>query len=62
MGKANKWWACPAIGREISSAECGENRHSAHTCPAACQHNPFAVEHYTRLLEREAELDGKTVE
>ncbi|MEO6244091.1 MAG: hypothetical protein ABIQ12_01540 [Opitutaceae bacterium] len=61
MGKANKRRACPAVGREISSAECGENRHSAYACPAECPHNPFAREHYSRLLELEHELDGKTV-
>jgi hypothetical protein len=62
MGKANQRRMCPALGREITSAECGEGRHSRYSCPAQCPHNPFARETYTRLLELEDKLDARTLE
>ncbi len=61
MGKSNKRRACPAAGREISSAECGESRQSGYACPPECVHNPFAAVNYTRLLEIEDVLDRKLV-
>ena len=51
MGQSKKRRSCPVAGRDISSAECGENRHSRYACPAACPFNPFAVTQYTALLE-----------
>ena len=43
MGEAKKRRHCPAIGREISAADCGENRQSRHACPESCEHNPFNI-------------------
>ena len=30
-------------GRDISAADCGENRLSRHACPESCEHNPFNI-------------------
>ncbi|OIQ82276.1 hypothetical protein GALL_359350 [mine drainage metagenome] len=57
MSKANKRRLCPALGREISRGECGENRIGRYACPASCPHNPFALENYTALLTIEDVLD-----
>jgi len=57
MSKASKRRACPAVGRAISTAECGENRQSRYACPADCAHNPFAPANYSQLLELEGEVD-----
>ena len=61
MSKASKHRPCPALGREISRSECGENRHSRYACPATCPHNPFALENYTALLSIEDALDRRTL-
>jgi len=57
MSKAAKLRACPAVGRQISSAECGANRVSRYACPASCSHLPFAPANYSQLLELEEKLD-----
>ena len=62
MGKKNKSRACPALGREISSAECGAGRHAGIACPAGCAHDPFAVQNYEALLEAETRLDRRTTQ
>jgi len=62
MSKASKHRPCPALGREITPSECGENRHSRFACPATCPHNPFALENYTGLLSTEEVLDRRTLE
>lgn len=59
MGQSKKRRQCPALGREITPSECGENRHSRFACPASCTHNPFAVENYTALLSIEDVLDRR---
>ncbi len=61
MSKVSKRRLCPALGREIARSECGENRHSHFACPAACAHNPFALDNYTALLATEDELDRRTL-
>ena len=61
MGKASKHRLCPALGREISRRECGENRHSRWVCPVACPHSPFALENYAALLSTEDALDRRTL-
>jgi hypothetical protein len=61
MSKTSKHRLCPALGREISSGECGENRHSCYACPASCPHNPFALGNYTALLSSEDTLDQQTM-
>ncbi len=52
---------CPAIGREITSADCGDSRGSRHSCPDDCEHNPLSPANYGQLLEIEDELDRKTL-
>ena len=61
MSKANKHRLCPALDREISRSDCGENRHGRYACPATCPHNPFAPENYTALLTIEDALDQRTM-
>lgn len=57
MGEAKKRRSCPAVGRDVSAAECGENRHSRYACPESCPHHPFRVAAYSELLEIESRLD-----
>ncbi|HEY1109692.1 MAG TPA: hypothetical protein VGE76_13685, partial [Opitutaceae bacterium] len=57
MGQAKKWRACPVVGGEISSAECGEHRVSKYSCPESCAFNPFSLANYPALLEAEGKLD-----
>ncbi|MCF7764136.1 MAG: hypothetical protein K9N62_10720 [Verrucomicrobia bacterium] len=59
MSKVNKRRECPAIGREITSAECGEKRGSAYPCPATCSFFPFAPANYSEFLHMEAQVDKK---
>jgi hypothetical protein len=37
---------CPALGRTISAAECGNGRNSTIPCPTDCPHNPFSLGNY----------------
>lgn len=62
MSKSSKWRPCPALGRDISTADCGEQRQSRLACPAHCSYNPFNPANYSRLLEIEEQLDAKTHE
>lgn len=62
MSKAGKRRFCPAVQREISPAECGDNRGSRYACPAECAFNPFAPANYTDFLELEKNVDGKATE
>lgn len=48
---------CPAVSREISSAECGESRHSRYACPEECPFNPYSAANYDRLLELTDKVD-----
>ncbi|GDY19821.1 hypothetical protein LBMAG56_11660 [Verrucomicrobiota bacterium] len=48
--------------RDISSAECGENRQSKYACPANCGFNPFTVENYDQYLELENRVLRKSYE
>ena len=57
MGKLSKMRHCPALGRGITAAECGEQRNTRITCTAECPHNPFARANYSQLLEIEERLD-----
>lgn len=59
MGKYSKRRFCPALGREITPADCGENRITRHPCPADCEFNPFALANYNTFLELEDEVIGK---
>jgi hypothetical protein len=62
MSKSSKLRPCPALGRDISPADCGEPRQSRLACPADCPHNPFGPAHYSQLLEIEDRLDTKSLE
>src|ERR1039457_4645281 len=62
MSKISKLRPCPALNRDISPADCGEQRQSRLACPAGCAHNPFAPQHYSELLEIEDRLDHPTME
>ncbi len=57
MGQSKKLRPCPAAGRDITAAECGENRHHRYACPATCPFDPFAAANYTGLLATEDVLD-----
>jgi hypothetical protein len=61
MAKASKRRTCPALGREISPADCGEDRNRRIACPAECEFNPFNPANYALLLEIEDRLDHKTM-
>jgi len=61
MSKVAKRRLCPAVAREISSAECGENRGSRYACPAECSFSPFAPANYSQLLELEEIVDGEAL-
>lgn len=62
MSKASRSRPCPALGHEITPADCGEQRQSRLICPADCPHNPFAPVNYSHLLEIEERLDRLTLE
>ena len=62
MSKASKLRPCPALGRDITPADCGEQRQSRLACPENCPHNPFAPANYSQLLEIEDRMDRKTIE
>jgi len=62
MSKVSKLRPCPALGRGISPADCGEQRQSRLVCPADCSHNPFNPANYSQLLEIEDRFDTKSVE
>ncbi len=62
MSKATKKRSCPAVGRVISSAECGENRVSRYACLPECAFNTFAPSNYSSLLEMEWALDKKCMD
>jgi hypothetical protein len=50
------------VGREIPSAECGENRVSRYPCPADCPFNPFSPANYLQYLEFERAVDEKAIQ
>ncbi|HVU31809.1 MAG TPA: hypothetical protein VHE61_00145 [Opitutaceae bacterium] len=58
MGQAKKKRHCPAVARDISAAECGENRQSRYACPESCPFNPFSAANYEQQLEIEDRLDA----
>ncbi len=62
MSKKNHTRDCPAVGRQIKSIECAENRHGAYACPADCPHSPFSLGNYDQFLELERRLDTTTLE
>jgi hypothetical protein len=62
MSKASKKRECPAVGREISSGECGGNRISHYACPAECPYLPFAPANYSQLLDLEGKLDQESMD
>lgn len=61
MGQSKKRRYCPAVTRDISSAECGENRQSRYACPESCPFNPYSVSNYDATLEIEDRVDALTM-
>ncbi len=62
MGEAKKkLMECPAVGRRIKPAECGENRISNYECPEDCPHNPWNPDNYDRSLEIYDRFRDKTL-
>src|SRR3954471_3434216 len=60
MSKAKKHLRpCPALGREITPAECGEGRGSAYRCPLECPFFPFTPANYDKHGEIEDRLINK---
>ncbi len=57
MSKVSKLRACPAAGREMTPAECGEGRGSRFACPPECGFNPFSPANYDELLRLEEKVD-----
>ncbi|MCZ6671729.1 MAG: hypothetical protein O7C75_02205 [Verrucomicrobia bacterium] len=62
MSKKNKRRICPALNKEIDSAECGANRHSQYNCPVSCAYSPYNPENYDQILELGAQLDKLILE
>lgn len=60
MSKATQQRFCPAVQRQISAAECGENRQSKYACPADCGFNPFAPQNYDQYFELEGRIIRKS--
>jgi hypothetical protein len=60
--KASKQRPCPALGHNITAAECGAQRQSRIACPADCPHNPFGPANYSQLLELEEAFDIKCMD
>jgi hypothetical protein len=50
------------LGRDLSPADCGEQRQSQIACPADCPHNPFGPANYSQSLAIEDSLDMKCKE
>ena len=61
MGQSKKKRMCPAVGREITSAECGAGRNTRLACPPSCPHNPFSPENYAQALAIEDGLTPKVL-
>ncbi len=61
MSKIHKKRFCPAIGRDITSGDCGEGRNSRFNCPAECPFNPLAPANYSQLLELEERVDEEAL-
>ena len=62
MSKLANRRLCPAVQREITSAECGENRGSRYACPANCSFSPLASANYSQLLALEQPLDNQCLQ
>lgn len=46
MGKVKKWRECPALGKNIRPAECGETRNTKVSCPISCAFNPLSPDNF----------------
>jgi hypothetical protein len=60
MSKKNKGRRCPALGREITSQECGADRISRIPCAAECPHNTFGPGNYETYSDVERRTMEKT--
>ncbi len=61
MSKASKRRPCPAVQREITPSECGENRVSKYVCPAECPFNPFGSDSYDEALALDELVSEKSI-
>lgn len=57
MSKKSKLRHCPVSNSDISSADCGNNRHSAYDCPTDCPHSPYGFDAYTDFLKLEDKVE-----
>jgi hypothetical protein len=62
MTKSAKKRFCPVMQRDLSSAECGDNRVSRYACPAECTFNPYAPANYDMALALDDVLNKKATE
>ena len=62
MSTAQQRRACPAVQREISSAECGENRVSRYACPPTCAFNVLTPDRYDEFIQLEREVIQKAAD
>ena len=61
MARSKKKRECPALGRTIERVECAQWRHREVTCPADCEHNPFAPRNYPLFKDMEERLVGASL-
>ena len=62
MGQARKLSRdCPAAGRLLTPAECGDGRMSRYACPETCPFNVWRPEHYPELVQTHDRLDAKVI-
>ncbi len=61
MGQAKKKRDCPATGKAITPAECGEKRGSVYACPASCPFNPWILENYAQTIDIHDRMTPKAV-
>ncbi|HNQ87897.1 MAG TPA: hypothetical protein PKM73_04610 [Verrucomicrobiota bacterium] len=59
MTKSAKRRFCPLMQRDLSPAECGDNRVSRYACPADCIFNPYGPANYEAALALDDSLNSK---
>lgn len=62
MSKSAKTRFCPLMQRDLSSAECGDNRVSRYACPAECLFNPYGSANYEMALALDDSLNRKATQ
>lgn len=61
MSKKTKRRDCAFLGKTITSADCGANRHSTYDCPVSCPHSPYHPDNYEQALAIEERVDSITL-